>query len=366
LGNCHRVARRYYGLRIASALMRGTGRLYLRGEIWWFQISYAGRKLRVSTGLRGGREGHPPPEVEMWKARKLAELGRGNVSALRSDSLLVDTILDSLETRYRSEARTSLPNALNRVKRLRAYFAGWRVQNLTPSAILAFEVKRRDVEHAAVTTINLEAALLRRALYIAWEDGLIPSVPKVPRLPGGHIRQGFLDEHQFRHVLSYIADKYKAPLEFLWLTGWRLNECLKLRWDKVSWDSRELLLETSKNGEPRSLPFSTYPELERVLERQYKVSPFGQVFPVPRKGLQRAWELARTKAGTKALIHDLRRSFVRRCERAGIQRSVAMAVTGHKTEAVYKRYAVICRRDVEEGLAKLARSGEPPVVEKIG
>ena len=35
-------------------------------------------------------------------------------------------------------------------------------------------------------------------------------------------------------------------------------------------------------------------------------------------------------------------------------RSVTMKLTGHKTEAVYQRYAIVCEADLTEGLKKLA------------
>lgn len=40
-------------------------------------------------------------------------------------------------------------------------------------------------------------------------------------------------------------------------------------------------------------------------------------------------------------LHDFRRSAVRSLERAGVPRSVAMARVGHKTESIYKRYAIV-------------------------
>jgi integrase len=56
------------------------------------------------------------------------------------------------------------------------------------------------------------------------------------------------------------------------------------------------------------------------------------------------WAAARRAAGYPALLfHDLRRSCVRNLERAGVSRSVAMQITGHKIISVYQRYRIIMK-----------------------
>jgi hypothetical protein len=53
------------------------------------------------------------------------------------------------------------------------------------------------------------------------------------------------------------------------------------------------------------------------------------------------------------LLHDFRRTAVRNLERAGVPRSSAMNMTGHLTEAVYRRYAIVDSTMLKEGGAKL-------------
>ena len=53
--------------------------------------------------------------------------------------------------------------------------------------------------------------------------------------------------------------------------------------------------------------------------------------------------------------HDFRRTAVRNLERAGLSRSVAMRMTAHKSEAVYRQYAIVSEQDLHEAALKLAR-----------
>ena len=39
---------------------------------------------------------------------------------------------------------------------------------------------------------------------------------------------------------------------------------------------------------------------------------------------------------------------------AGVPRSVAMRLIGHKTEAIYRRYAIVSETDLSDGVAKLS------------
>jgi integrase len=52
--------------------------------------------------------------------------------------------------------------------------------------------------------------------------------------------------------------------------------------------------------------------------------------------------------------HDFRRTAVRNMERRGVPRSVATKITGHRTENVYRRYAIVSDVDLRETALKVA------------
>lgn len=350
--------------------IRGLGRLYLRGETWWLDLSVHGQKVRMSTGMRGGTKEHPPKEVELFRASKLTEIGRGNGAGLLSHALTFDELAKMLEDRYRAEGRKSLVTMLGRLRYLREGFSGWKAMEITPDQVMSYALRRREAG-AAIASINTELAYLARAFSIAREYGRLPYVPRIPHLPGARIRQGFLEDDQLRAIVQRLRPELRPAILFLRLTGWRLREGLDLEWRRVDWGAEEIRLETSKTGEPRTLPFASYEPLRELLLRQRAsaerfmavgvISPY--VFPAGHGGvitsrmLQSNWRRARVAAGVPwAMIHDLRRTVVRAMEQAHVSRPVAMAITGHKSETIYRRYAIVARADVQAGLRQLPQT----------
>src|SRR5262249_28210282 len=124
---------------------------------------------------------------------------------------------------------------------------------------------------------------------------------------------------------------------------------------------------TTKNDEGRIFPFATFPQLADLLRGQReRTTAFerasGRIVPwVFHRGgksvgsFRKAWVSACAAAGVPGrLFHDLRRTAVRNLERAGVPRSVAMALTGHRTESVFRRYAIVAEGDLAVGVGRLA------------
>jgi integrase len=159
------------------------------------------------------------------------------------------------------------------------------------------------------------------------------------------------------------------------------SEVLPLERRQLDLKAGTLRLEpgTTKNRDGRVVYLT--PELKALLAAQIervdavqrklqRIVPF--VFPhlegrhcgALRCGFRKAWRTACARAGVPGRIpHDFRRTAVRNMERAGVPRSVAVKLTGHRTESVYRRYAIVSDADLQEAARKLA---EASVTQRAG
>jgi integrase len=208
--------------------------------------------------------------------------------------------------------------------------------------------------------MNGSLRLLRRMLAIAHEDGRIQSVPKIRMLPNSPARKGFLPPESFDKLIAELPANLKPLVTFLYHSGVRLGEAKQIQWSQIQWsdgsDDALIVLEDeqTKNGEPRIIPVTDPALLQMLREPQKKDGP---VFDTT--NLRKAWRKACVAAGlgtitfveklnpvyTGLIIHDLRRSAVRNMMNAGVGESVAMKISGHKTNNVFRRYDIVSADD---------------------
>lgn len=227
----------------------------------------------------------------------------------------------------------------------------------------------RYQRHPQNGTINRELAVLKRAfrLGVECDPPLVAKVPKIKLLAEAPARSGFFEVDQFAAIVAQLPEYLRAPLEVARTTGWRIaSEVLTRKAKHLDLATGWLRLDPgeTKNSEGREFPLT--PQLRAVLVAQRERTRTlererGIIVPwlfhddAGRRigNFRGLWLGACKRAGIRKLPHDLRRTAIRNLERAGIARSAAMKMVGHKTESVYRRYAIADSKVLEEAAVKL-------------
>jgi len=300
-------------------------------------------------------------KLEQWKAEV-----RQGIYVPDADQMRFDDLANLLLDEYRANGRKSLDRMEDAVDHLREFFAGCRAQAISTERTLAY-VRHRQEHPAANATINRELAALKRMFRLGEKVGRVVRRPYIDMLQERNARTGFFERSEFDAVLAHLPADLRVVFEADYILGWRVkSELLTRQWIHVDFRSGWLRLEPgeTKNDEGRQFPLT--PDLRAVLERQRERTTAeekttGAVIPwvfhrsgKPIKSFRRAWLTACKRAGVLGRVpHDFRRTAVRNLERAGVPRSTAMKMVGHRTESIYRRYAIVDEAMLKEGAAKL-------------
>lgn len=339
----------------------GGGRVFLRGKTYWIAYNWRGKEYRESS------KSEKISVARKLLQKRVAEMGGGQLLGSATERVSFEDLVEMIETDYRVNGRKSSIRGV--LSHLSGFFGTTRAIDITTDRITRYIADRQD-EGAANASIQNELAALKRMFTLAVRAGRLPNRPYIPSLHIRNTREGFFEPADLERLIAALPEAEAAVTRFAALTGWRKGEVLPLRWSQVDFSTGTVRLApgTTKNDEGREFPFRSLPPLEELLVQQRERTraierETGRIIPHvfhrngrPIREMRVAWTAACKATGLEGwLFHDLRRTAVRNLEKAGVPRSVAMKLTGHKTEAVYRRYAIADHVALSEGVEKLAR-----------
>ncbi len=263
-----------------------------------------------------------------------------------------------------------------------------RVDRITRAAVTGF-VKKLEGDGRAGSTINSHVTVLRGLLKSLADAGhlnhdLLPtanidrrSVKTAPKefLSGKGVAYLVATARRLGQAATLLGpDKPESTdalrtgaeladlIQLLALSGARLAETLRLRWQDIDFSGEEIRLGTdglSKNGRPRTVPFN--PELAAHLRDMHgrRLADCDWLFPSPKRpkdgedskcanwtNPHKAWEKVRERAARPApdmdreqnetlarlrcvRLHDLRHHYASVCVMAGVDLPTVASFLGH-------------------------------------
>jgi integrase len=332
--------------------MRGLGRIFKRGSVYWIAYYHRGKEYRESS------ESENESQARKLLKKRLGEMGSGKLVGPVEEKVTFEEMAEDLLRDYEVNKRKAIKIVEYPINHLRKSFALDKALDITTDRINVHIVRRQE-EGAKNATINRELAALKRMFSLAVQAGKLSSKPYIPTLEENNARQGFLDYGSFLVLRENLPENRKDPVTFLYHSGWRISEMRALEWRDVDLAGKVIRLrpEISKNKDGRLLPL--HGELLEIIERalQMRLTSCPYVFHdngQPIGDFRKVWKRASKQAGVgTVIVHDLRRSAVRNMVRAGIPERVAMSLSGHKTRSVFDRYNIVSEADLARATERL-------------
>jgi integrase len=273
----------------------------------------------------------------------------------------VASLLSLMEADYLHAGYKSWDDAKARYNyHLRPAFGDLLASEITTDLLNEY-VKERLADKASNGSVNRELSVLRRMFKLAHAAGKLQNLIAFPHLSEkGGIRTGFLEQAEY--------DKLKSHAEPLWLRailataysfGFRRSELLSMRCSQVSLIENTITLPDTKNGDPRVIAMTV--EVRALIAACIEgKEPDAAVFTWADgrevRDFRETWRGLFVAAGVSPrLFHDLRRSACRNMIRRGVDRDVAMKVSGHKTDAIFRRYNIVAINDLKDAALKIAK-----------
>ena len=350
-----------FGVRI-----RSSGRKY-----YVVQFRADGRLRRITLG----RHGAVPTETARRRAMAaISEAKGGGDPAVARDARRKAPTMKQLGKRFLEDYVPDhcKPSTAYEYGRSVKFFiepriGSRKVRDIKRSDIAELHHALRETPYQANRTLGVLSKMFTLSEMWGWRpDGSNPCL-HVKRYREEK-RERFLNTEEFAR-LGRVLDKILrdgsetrsavAAIRLLMLTGCRLSEIQKLRWEHLDLEAGELRLPDTKTG-ARAVPLA--PSAVRLLESLPRDEDNPWVIAGRKPGshltdLQHPWRRIRARAELDDVrIHDLRHSFASRALALGEGLPMIGKLLGHTQVQTTARYAHLARDTIKASAARIGDS----------
>lgn len=252
------------------------------------------------------------------------------------------------------------------LKQLNTYFGDKLLDKINTGMVEAYRQKRL-CEISGTTrktfvqpsSVNREVSCLRSMFNRGMRYGKCEKNPckGLKMLKENNSRDRVLTAEEFAKLIDACPAHLQPIVKMAYFTGMRKGEITNLTWDQVDLRGGFIHLKATdtKNSEPRSIPLNQ--EILGILRALPQGLPRVKVFTYARRPvglIRKAFESACKKAGIEDFrFHDLRHCFNTNAFLAGLPLPTIMAITGHKSYDMFKRYLTLKPQDLKQAMLKM-------------
>lgn len=329
--------------------------VFKRGDVWWIDYRFQGRRLRESTGTKSRKR------AEQLLAKRQAEVFEGRFAFAPQASVphFADFAATYIEEFSKhNKKKSSLRRDIGIANNLSGYFGAKKLDAITPMLIEHYKNRRRS-DDAAPATVNRELACLKHMFTIAMRDRLVVENPvrSVRMFRVDNEVTNVLSQEDEGRLLEAAAPHLKRVIVCALDTGMRLGEILSLTWRQVDLSRSLIRVEHTKSGKPREIPISE--RLRTTLGRagahdeSVFVGPKGEAVDSVKTAMNAA--LRRSGLSARGIrFHDLRHTFATRLIEHGVDPFTVQELLGHQSITTTQRYAHPARRSKVDAIKKLS------------
>ncbi len=348
--------------------------IFKRGRVYWYHFVFNGQHVQQST-----KQGNPRLARQMEAAHRTA-LAKGEVGF--REKRAIPTLLHFCRDRVEPWARNTFEQTSRKTwlwyrTGLRsiydyAHLAGLRLDEITTEHIADFTA-HRQARGLEVASVNSSLQVLRRALNLAVEWGVIATAPKIRLLRGAKHRERVIAPEEEARYLASAPEPLASVATVLVDTGMRPEECFRLRWEYISFSSGKhgmLLVTSGKTAAARRfLPLS--PRVRALLESRWNEAgkpSEGWIWPGHTQSghiepftIKKQHTKALGLAGVRPFVlYTLRHTFLTRLGESGCDAWTLARIAGHSSIEMSKRYVHPSGDAVLSALSRMPQQPEQP------